>query len=259
MKTINNKRARMKNRLFRKIQPFLEQYKIDNETIVNAIEKSFEEINRDDGSIQPWLLSLVFRKIFQEKCLLLINSLTPSGNVVSFDILTAAHGMWRHAQQAAANRGMDDMDAAKAMIHIVYVIADRLAQGVGEPIRNIRKFMFKGYMNELKRIARKAGIVKPPARETSAVSDDGDFIEALENAILCGELFDKLSPKLQTAASLRYEWGYSCAETAMILGLSYSAVRQALSRGGRGMYEFYIQELQALGYEDIIPKRKKRS
>ena len=249
----------MKTRLFRKIQPLLEQYKIDNEAIVNAIEKSFEEINRTDGSILPWLLSLVFRKIFQEKCFLFINPLTPAGNTVSFDILITAHVLWRHAQQAAVNRGMDDMDAAKAMIHIVYVIADRLAQCAGAPIRNIRKFMFKGYMNELKRIARKSGIVRPSTREKSAVSDDGDFIETLENAILCDELFSKLSPKLQTAVSLRYEWGYSCEETAIILGMSYSAARQALSRGGRGMYEFYIQELRALGYEDIITKRKKRS
>ena len=258
MKKNTKKYAGMKIRLFRKIQPFLEQYGIENETIVDAIERAFEEMNRCDGSIQPWLLSLVFRKIFEDKGILLINLRTPAGNKVSLDVLTAAHAMWLVAQRAADKRGMDELDAAQAMIHIVYVVADRLAQGAGAPIRNIRKFIFKGYMNELKRIARKAGIVYQPAGETRSVSDDGAFIAALEDAMLCDELFGKLSPRLETAASLRYKWGYNCEETAAILGLSNSAARQALSRGFREMFELNMQELRALGYEEIIPKREKR-
>ena len=259
MKKFNKKHVGLIKRLFRKIQPFLKKYGIEDKAIIDAIEKSFEEVKREGCRINPWLLALVFCKIFEDKCFLLIDRRTPAGNTVSFDVFIEAHAIWRAAQRAAAKRGIDELDAAQAMIRIVYTVADRLAQNTAAPIRDIDKYLFTGYINELKRIARKTGILRHKTDKLRSTSDDGAFIEALENAILCGELFGRLSPKLETAAALRYQWGYSCAEAAEKLGSSNSAARQALSRGFREMFEFYMRELRALGYEDMIQNRKKRS
>jgi hypothetical protein len=69
----------MKSLLFRKVQPLLEPYGIKDEKIIDAIEKSFEDLKGDNGNVKPWLRSLVFRRIFDEKCSLWIDPRTQEG------------------------------------------------------------------------------------------------------------------------------------------------------------------------------------
>jgi DNA-directed RNA polymerase specialized sigma24 family protein len=179
--------------------------------------------------------------------------------MVSFDVLTTAYAMWRDAQRAAVGRGMDDMDAAEALIRVVHFIADRFAHGTGAPIRNIRKYMFTGYVNELKRIAEKAGIVRPgKAKPKKSHSDDGDFMAMLEKAILSGQILKSLPPTEGSAAVFRYLKGYSWEETATLLGLSSGAARKALSTGLRKIFGSCMRELRELSYVEMTKAKKKR-
>lgn len=231
MRNIERKYGRMKTRLVSKMQPLLKSYGIEKETIVDAIEKSLWEINGAGRNIQPWLLSLIFWKIFDDKCFLLIKPRTPAGNAVSFDVLAAAHAMWREAQQVAATRGMDGIDAAEALISVVNFIADRIAHGNCASIRDIPKYMFSGYVNELKRNAGKIGIVRlHELNPADAPSDEGAFIKKVENRILRDEILAILPEREKDVAIFHYIMGYSCEETATKMALSYSAVRKILSR-----------------------------
>ena len=234
MKKIERNFSRMKSRLINKIQPALESYGIEKETIVDAIEKSLMERNADESKIQPWLLSLILWKIFDDKCFLLINPRTPAGNAVSFDVLAAAHVMWREAQEIAATRGLDDVDAAEALIRIVNIVADRLAHGKCAPIRNISNYLFTGYLNELTKYAAQIGNVYiHEVNPRVSSSDNGAFLDKIEKLILRDEILEKLPDREKEAAALHYFMGYSCKETATIMGLSDSAVRMILTRGIR--------------------------
>ena len=228
--TIHNKSySSIRATLVKKLHPLLEPYGIIKETIADAVEKSLAEIN-DGCDIQPWLLSLVFWKIFDYKYFLLINPRTPSGNEVSFNVITAAHLLWREALQVAATRGRDDIEAAEALIRVVNVIADSRSRCKHSRIRNITNYIFTGYLNELSRITGKVGSVHLRNLADSH-SDDGDFIARMENTLLWNEILAKLPEKEQAIAVFRYILGYSYKETATMMGLSCSYVRKILSRG----------------------------
>ena len=234
MQKIERKYNKIKTRLVKKIQPLLEPYGIDEETIVDAIEESLSEIHGDESCVSSWLLSMVFWKIFDDKYFLSINPRTPAGNAVPFNVLIAAHVMWHEALHAAAMRGIDDIDAADTLVRVVNVMADRLACGKCAPIRSIHGYMFTGYLNRLNRLAGKIGNVRIcDLYPTDLLSDDGAFVVSVENRVLRNEILAKLPPKEQAAAFFHYVWGYSYKETATMLGLSYSAVRMILTRGIR--------------------------
>ena len=204
MKENENRHARMKAWLIRKIQPSIEPYGIRQETIANAVEESLREIKRDGSDIKPWLMSLIFWKIFDEKSFLPINLQTPAGNTVSLDVLTAAHALWGKARQAAVMLGVDDVDVTEALVYVVYVIADRLARGKGASIRNIHKYLFKGWLNKLKRVAGKIGIAR--CNDLKDDSDGGAFITAVENLILCDEILASCLRKKKTLLFFTISW-----------------------------------------------------
>jgi len=246
----------MKEQLWEKLLPLLNPYKITEEAIVYAFEKSLEEIKRDGSSSQHWLLSLVFWKIFEYEYLLVIPSRTTAGNTISLEVLTVAHAMWQEAQRAAVKRGLDDMAASDAMIYVVCAVADRLAHEKDALIDDLEKYIFAGYMRRLKRIAEKAGIVHPKKLKVKrAVSDDGAFQVILENAILCGQLLGNLTETEENAAIMRYLMGYSCKETAKILGLSNNAARKALCTGLQKSFGANLRELRESGYMKMKKRR----
>jgi hypothetical protein len=215
--------------LIRKIQPLVEPLGIRKDTLTDAFKESLKEIERDGCSVHPWLLPLVFWKIFDAKGFLLIDQRTPAGNAILFDVMTTAYAMWRDAERKAAFRGMDELDASDALIHVVHILSDRHAAGKGRKIRNIRRYMFAVYSRVLTRLAEKLGIgyrkiINP------LFSDDGDFVGRLENTMFCDEVTKGLSAKEEDAAGLRYVMGCSCEETAERMGMSNCAARKLVSR-----------------------------
>jgi len=259
MKKITMK-ACVKNRLLGKIQPLLEPYGIKKEAIATAIEKSLTEIKRDGSDFQMWLLSLIFGKIFRNDCFLWINQKTPSGNAVSLDVIATAHSIWGRAQKVAVRHGLDEIDASQAMNRIVGIVADRLRQGAGASVLNIRKYLFRGYVNELKRIAKRVGIVRNNECNplTESESDNGDFVLAMESAILCDEMVSVMPPKGQCATVYRYVAGCSCQETAEAMGGSSGAVRKALCVARRRALDLCKNDVRASGSK-IAKSRKKQS
>ena len=254
--------AKLKILLFQKIQPLLDPYRIEKESILDAIEKSLQEIKLDRRSMQQWLLPLIYWKIFKDEHLLLINRRTPAGNKVSLDVLTTAHALWGTALLAAAKRGIDDIDATEAMIQIVNVITDRFASSNSKPIRNLHKYLITGYMNVLRRMDRKTDAVcrsdcYPPDKD---VSDDGTFMIALETKILCDERVAKLPPKEEYIAFFRHMMGYSCKETAALVDLSNNAARKALCIGIQKYFGAEMRDMRtADSVEAAITKIKCRS
>ena len=256
MKKIEKKYLRIKARLFNKMQPFIKQYGIKDQTLLNAIEKSFREINCDERNLQPWLLSLVFLEIFDNKCFLLIQPRTKAGNAVSFEVLTAAYSIWREAQILAIIRGLDDLDAAEAMSRTVHSVTDHIARDTGNPIRDMQKYLFTSFIHALKRVAKKAGIARHPEWNPD-ISDEGAFIAALEKALLCKEIMRGMSRKVRKIADSRHMMGYSCKETAVLIGTSDCAARKTLSRGVRKVFGECLRKLRALGYVEMPVKKNK--
>jgi hypothetical protein len=167
--------------------------------------------------------------------------------------------LWPAAQNAAVERGMDDLDASQAMSDVVHIVTDRLANCAGRQIRDIQRYIFKGYMNKLKRMARKIGITPHKNMNESSMSDNGAFMTAMGNGILCNELLSGLPPKLRKAVILRYAYGNSCKETAAILGLSDNAARKALCKDFRKIFGDCMRKVRKSGYEEVIQNMKKQS
>jgi hypothetical protein len=144
--------------LIAELQLLLEPFGIRKETIIDAVEKMLKELERDGNNVNAWLVPMVLAKIFETKGFLLINPLTPAGNAIPFNVLTAAYALWRDAQKTAVMRGVDELDAVETLIRVVHSITDRLARGDGKQIRNIQNYMFTGYRKKLRRIAAKIGV-----------------------------------------------------------------------------------------------------
>jgi len=253
--------ADAKRRLFRKIGPFLAPYKINREKLTAAIEKAF----RDTGEITetPEILPLIFGRVFDSENILWIDPNTPAGNIVTFDILATAYAMWRDAQLVAFGRGLDDVDAAEALTKVVHKIADRIVGGIASKIGNMRKYMFVCYVHAMTLTASKHGVVRSHSRrKRKDISDDGDFIESLDNVILCRELLGYMPDTSRRATILRYAFGCSCKETAEEIGISNSAARKAISFGLKKAFGVCMRELRALGgvnIEQAIKQRKRRA
>jgi len=257
MKKNNKQSVKIKARMLTKIQPFLESCGIEKESIDNAIEKALMEIRKDENSAQSWLLSLVFCKIFGDNGFFLTDNQTPAGNDIPFDILIAAYKMWQDAKRTAAMSGLDDLDAVEALVSVVNIVTDRLARGNGATILNINKYMQTVYINELKRLAEKIGIIRfDDLKPNERVSDDGAFFDALENGMTRDKLLRGLSAKEKDAVGFYYAMGHSCKETAALMGLSNSAVRQILSRAVQKCSESLCGKSRRRGK---LPKRRKNS
>ena len=211
-----SKNIENKTRLIRELQSLLDPYGIRNESIVDAVEKSLQEIKRDGSSKHPWLFPMVFWKIFDSKGFLPIDHKTPAGNVIPFDVLAAAYAMWREARLQADAFGLDELDADHALINVVHGLADQRAKGAKgakgatgkyTTIMNLPRYMFAAYIHQLRRIAKKIGIVRGREyrqfRQILWDSQDGTFVEAMDNAVLYGEVMNDLSEKEEYAVRLR--------------------------------------------------------
>jgi hypothetical protein len=166
------------------------------------------EIKREGSNAKSWLLPLVFCKIFDDNSFFLIDTHTPAGNDIPFDVLTAAYTMWREAKRAAVLRGMDDLDAVEALSSVVNIVTDRISRSNGAVIRNMQTYMRTVYSNELKRLAEKIGIIHFDDFKTGErISDDGAFFDALENGMTHDELLIGLSEKEKEATGFHYVAG----------------------------------------------------
>ena len=216
----------------------IEQRGKRKETVISAVKESLNELKRDGCPVYPWLMPLTFEKIFGG--FLLINPQTPTGNEIPADVLTTAYSMWSKARLEAEDRGIDETDAAEALLHVVHVVADRLARGKNKPIHDLRSYMSTGYLNRLKLIAKKIGVV-PPNLNPQEPSDDGAFSAALEAAMLCEEISRGLSAKECEAVYFRFKLGCRYAETAALMGISSSAARQIVRRALKKMLDAYTR------------------
>ena len=247
MSKLNNNIG-IKARLIGELQSILKPYGIRKGTIVNAVEQSLQEIKRDGSNAGQWLLPLIFWKCFDSKGFLLIDTKTPAGNVIPLDVHASAYAVWREAQQKAAACGLDELDADNALARVVHGLADCRARGKCTQIKNLRSYLFTGYMKELTRIIEKIGIAPAPDIQKESDTDDGNFFDAIENSILYKKIVSGLSEKEEDAVKFRYVVGCSFEETAERMGLSNSAARQILSRARRKIRKTYGKE-RAAEYE----------
>jgi DNA-directed RNA polymerase specialized sigma24 family protein len=246
-------------RLIHEMQSILKPFGTGRETIADAVEQSLAEINRDGCSIDPWLLTLVFWKIFDSRGFLLINHKTQAGNEISLDIITAAYAIWNEARQKAFDCGLDELDAEQALIRVVHALADSRSRGKNAQIHNLCRYIFAGYIKELKRAVKKMGVVPPPdSNGNEPVSDDGAFFVVINNDIACAKIMSGLTAKEDEAVTIHCIMGCGLEETAEALGISYSAVRQVLCRAFRKMRKATGKN-KASGYREMTRTGKNHS
>jgi len=238
--------SNVKDHLFRRIRPFLAHYKISREKLEASIEEAFYDAG--EPSVFMEILPLIFWRIFGCENILWINPTTPAGNIASLDVLVTAYAMWDDAQRIALKRGLDSADAAEALTNVVYQLTDRIAYGAAPKIDNIRKYLFVGCIRTLSRIAENAGTrCLSGKRKMKNPSDDGAFINGIENAILCHDLLRTMPLKVRKAVVLRYMEGFSCRETAATVGMSNNAARKAIHASLKKAYETCMRELESMG------------
>ena len=246
--SISKGRERAKRNLFATLQPFLMPYKISRKKVFEAIEKAFGELGETWGNVQPETMSIILGMIFGSDVILWISPQTPAGNITSLDVMVTAYALWGDAQSVALRRGMDSVDAAEALTNVVYQLADRISEGAAPEINNIRKYLFVSYARALSRIAENAGILSPCDQVKKInPSDNGAFIEELENAILCHDLLRTMPLKVRKAVILRHVKGYSCMETAEAVGMSNNATRKTIHANFKKARETCMRELKRMG------------
>jgi len=243
----DRERTTTKRSLFTTLQPFLTPYKIGGKKLMAAIEKALWETGETDGNVQTETMSLIFWEIFGNDNALWISPRTPAGNTATLDVLVTAYALWHDAQRVADRRGLDSVDAAEALTQVVYQLADRISDGTAPEIRNIRRYLFVSYVHTLSRITENAGILYSFDQEKEQnLSDDGAFIDGLDNGILCYDLLRALPLKMRKAVIFRHVKGYTCKETADAIGISNSAARKATHDGLSKAYETFMGELQKM-------------
>ena len=248
----------IKTSLFRKIKPYLTPYKISYKKLMSAIERVLDDTRHSDENIPPETLPLIFSRVFDCDNILWIEPKTPAGNILPFDILATAHAMWNDAQRIAHKRGLDGVDAAEALTQAAYILTDRIVEGIAPEIRNVRKYLFVCFVRDLSRIALNAGGIRPHCRRKKKdLSDDGAFMNSLENAILCREILSAMPVNVRKAITLRYAIGCSCKETAKKVGISNNAARKAVSTGLRKTFGACMRELRVSGDVKIDQKMRK--
>ena len=249
------RRTITKSRLSQKIQPFLAPYGIKNKTLLAAVEKALRVVKNSE-EVDSEILPLVVNEVFGGDDILWISPITPKGCSVSFDILATAYAMWHKAQQFALMRGLDSVDAADALTQAAQAVAERIADDNAPPVRSIRNYLFICYARTLARNWANAIYLHKRRRREMELSDEGAFIENLENVILCDELLDAMPPKGKKATNFRYLQECSCKETAAALGSTSCAVRKAVCVGLRKAQAIRLKELQALGRKKVTRKKR---
>ncbi len=153
--------------------------------------------------------------------------------------------MWGAARRFAEKYRVDPAPAADEFAHATHITADRLAEmeraGKSGEILSQRRYIFGSYMYRVFRVATKQGAVvlqhvKPKALVSK--SDEGNFMQAIENHILCMELLDAMPPKGKCVATARYILGLGWKETAESLESSINAAQKAQTVGFYRAFDF---------------------
>ena len=104
----------------------------------------------------------------------------------------------------------------------------------GEDIRDVDNHLFAAYIYRISDIARRKGssqtdnVDMADLVENRELSDEGAFLQVLENGICGREFLNAMPPKGGRAAIARNIFGYSWQETAGTLSSSVNAARPQL-------------------------------
>ena len=190
------------------------------------------------------------------------------------ELIVAAYVMWNSALNLGSKNGVDSAAAAETLVQVTYATADQLARKSqvpdGDEIRDIRKYVFAGYMYSIFAISGKQSASQMEYVDMKdwitnrELSDQGEFLGAVESGILCREFLQAMPPKGRSVAIARYVLGYSWQETAGALGTSINTAQKALSVGIRSAAGVCMREMRRMGHkraaqiESYLAKTRKR-
>ena len=244
------------------IEPLIASRGVGAEALSIAFEESLLEIGKisignSAEEIRSRLMGLILWRLFGRKAAFWISAQTKAGNRVPLDLLVAAYSVWNNASNLAARYGMDAIAAAKVLIQVTHDTADLIAKNKrnseSEGIRDACDYIYTAYTYSIRRIVAKRG---PSGMDSVDIdeliakqdfSDQGAFLEVLNDGILCWELLNAMQPKGRSVAIARYILGYSWPEIADSLGTSINAAQKALSSGIRKAFEMCMQESPRTG------------
>ncbi len=242
--------------LLEEIRPIAAEHGVSQEELADALSEAIFEaaLKARDGEIsaedhRPYVLGLIFWKLFGKGTELWITLRSAGGNTVPLELLVTAYRMWRRAVTFAVGCGVGTSEAAEALAHTTHATADQLARieqgGNTNPIRSLHNYLFAAYIYLILRIAAKNGsTIQIQFSGLNDRSDEGAFQRALENSILLRELLAVMAPQSRKAAIFRAYAGFSWQEVAHVLKTSVNAVQKAQSVGLRRALETYTREIR---------------
>ena len=248
--------------LLEEILPIAAEHGVSQEELADAVSETIFEAAQKarDGQIstedhRPYVLGLIFWKLFGKGTELWITLRTVRGNPVPFELLVTAYRMWRRAVSFATSCGVGSSEAAEALAHTTHATADQLARnerdGESTRIRSVHNYLFAAYIYLILRFAAKSGsTVHIQLSGLNDRSDEGASQRTLENAILLRELLAVMAPQSRKTAIIRAYMGFSWQEVAHVLKTSVNAVQKAQSVGLRKALETCTRELKSF----VCPK-----
>ncbi len=246
------------------IQPLVSAHGIGAAVLAGAFREALHEIrsgkqgaHKRPEDHRSCLIGLILWKIFAKGSALWIDSKTESGNAITLDIRVTAYAIWDRAAAFAVSRNLDLGIAADTLALAVRMTADRLATekvpDSSDKVRDLKKFMFKIYMNKTYDLLMREGAAVTDNVDFAEfvtdrdVSDEGAFIEGLHRRILCGEFLDAMPEMGREVAIVRHALGYNWQDTAENLDTSVNAAQKALSVGIRKVAGTCLRELRRIG------------
>lgn len=252
--------------VFQEMQSILAPWKIDPLYLTAIFDEAIHEVQQR----VPWdwetgehlrlsVQSLILWKILAPRSALWIDSRTHAGNDVPLEFLAAAYSMWRPAETLAARHHVDSTTAGSTLAHVTHMAADRIAKMKREPmpLAECRKYIFVSYRNAILEIVGLQGTHRTVYVDMAnwvarrKTSDQGAFIGAIEDGILCSELLNAMPSKCKTAAVARYILGYSWQETADAMGTTVNTAQKELSLGIRQAVGACARKMRKMGHRKL--------
>ncbi len=125
------------------------------------------------------------------------------------------------------------------------------------PLAESRKYIYVSYRNAILEIAGIQGTHRTVYVDMATwiarrkTSDQGAFIGAIEDGILCSELLNAMPSKYKTAAVARYILGYSWQETAEAMGTTVNTAQKELSLGIRQAVGACTRKMREMGHRKL--------
>jgi hypothetical protein len=264
-------KAKKAEKLIKEIQSLLAPHGVRAEAVATAFseilfETSVDRMRESMEEFRVYMLGTVVWKIFGEGSSPWIYPQTMSGNEVPVDLLVAAYLAWKNAMSMAERQGVDSAAAAEAFVNAAHATADRIVseelhKKIGD-VRNAPNYMFRSFMHLIPRIAAKQGTNQIDNLDLSEwlasgdSSDEGAFMEAMENGVFCWELLNAIPPYTKIIAVARHHLGYSWEEIADCLNTSTNAAQKALSAGIRNALGVCMRKLQKMRYDGVLEVEK---